>query len=275
VTSQLLAHGRLGIRSAGDVAPREGKRVEPVPALRSLLQDSPAEPRPIPRRCPACGYDLRGLPAPVTCPECGWSCDPDTLVLHGEPPGFRLPRTSESPRRWFLGTLTLAAPLAVLLTLFAHPTLAVIGTLALAGFALAGFYGASSARRQIGRTQLVMDADGWLVRNRPGGGKATPWALAKLQRASVEWQVVDAAEVGRLTVRLMRATPKLHRWQRWIGIDPAPSAEGVATTLPEDEAAAVVRQIGVWCDAGGVPMGVTPLAWDPRVEAEATAAAEA
>jgi hypothetical protein len=27
----------------------------------------------LPGHCPACGYDLRGLPGAETCPECGWA----------------------------------------------------------------------------------------------------------------------------------------------------------------------------------------------------------
>src|SRR5450631_3411064 len=36
-------------------------------------------------RCPACGYELTGLPNPGRCPECGGAYDNGTLILFGWP----------------------------------------------------------------------------------------------------------------------------------------------------------------------------------------------
>jgi len=35
------------------------------------------------KRCPCCGYDLRGLPRNHQCPECGFAYDEDTRIWYG------------------------------------------------------------------------------------------------------------------------------------------------------------------------------------------------
>lgn len=233
-------------------------REEGVKAPDAMRPEPPPPPPPAPpKKCPQCGYLLRGLPAQGRCPECGWAYDANVLVLYGQPLGraTRGPAMTASRGTWFYATLLLSVGLGGALWVVSNLLLGVIGAGAIGLFGVAAYYGARTIDARRERTQLRLTPAGAGLRDKPGDVKFKPWDTIGLVR--IAWEPEPTP--GWVTVALVGTEKqrKRRRWVRVLGLVPAADAlrpeqlAGIEAELDAASARALIETLGAWIPAGG------------------------
>lgn len=162
----------------------------------------------VPRRCPGCGYALRGLPEGLRrCPECGWAWTTQTIVLLGEEPGaaMKQPGLKVSTRAFGWIVVALVTIIGGATLVVADWKVAALLTICSGGFAAVAAWGMQWQAAQRERHWVLLTPDGFDNDRDWREPLLVPWVEAE---GSLTW------DSGWVTLRLSR---RAAGWRRVSG----------------------------------------------------------